>query len=92
MVDKVKSQDLQGINVHSTVFKDNAGAYFLATNHCITNRTKYFLAKWHWFWQAYDDQEFAIVKCPTDQQRADYLTKMLPKAGFESNCTAIQGW
>ena len=92
MIEKTKCKALEGATVHGTVFEDNAGAYYLATNHKITNRTKYFLAKFHWFWQAYDDKEFDIVKCPTDKQRADYLTKALPKVAFENNRGATQGW
>ena len=37
----------------SEVFEDNKGCYFLATNHRITNRTKYFQVKYHWFWYYY---------------------------------------
>ena len=83
---------LEGANVHGRVFEDNAGAYFLATNHRVTNRTKTFLAKWHWFWEHYDNKEFDIIKCPTDEQRADYMTKSLARPLFERNRFAVQGW
>jgi hypothetical protein len=92
IVSQTRSVDLSDAFIHATVFEDNAGAYFLATNQKITNRTRYFLAKWHWFWEAYNNKEFQIVKCPTDQQRADYLTKALPRASFEANRLAVQGW
>ena len=78
-------KSLEGATIHARVFEDNQGAYYLTTNHCITNRTKYFLCKWHWFWQHYDEGEFDIVKCPTDKMKADYLTKMLPRVSFKAN-------
>ena len=78
--------------VRATVFEDNQGAYLLATNQKITNRTKYFLCKWHWFWEHYNNKEFDVVKCPTDLMQADYLTKMLPRDHYERNRKAVQGW
>ena len=50
------------------------------------------LAKWHWFWDEYNKGEFTIVKCPTDAQLSDYLTKAQPRAVFENNRKAVQGW
>lgn len=92
MIDKTGCRALENARVHATVFEDNQSTYFLATNQRITSRTKYLLAKWHWFWDCYNQGQFAIVKCPTDQQQADYLTKPLPKAVFEQNRMAVQGW
>ena len=92
MVSKIESPPVKNITVHANVFEDNQSAYFLATNQKITSRTKYFLAKWHWFWDAYNKKEFSIVKCPTDKMLADYLTKAQPKVTFETNRLAVQGW
>ena len=92
LIAMTKCRALEGATVHSRVFEDNQGAYYLATNHRITNRTKYFLCKWHWFWAHVDNHEFDILKCPTDKQRADYLTKALARAIFEANRAAAQGW
>ena len=63
--------------IHARVFEDNQSAYYLATNQRITNRTKYFLTKWHWFWDQYNAGAFKIIKCPTDVMWADWLTKAL---------------
>ena len=92
MIHNLGSGDLEDCTVHATVFEDNQSAYYLATNQRITNRTKYFLAKWHWFWESYNNGEFDIVKCPTTEQRADYMTKALTKELFEANRFAVQGW
>ena len=92
MIRKTKCRSLANSRVHATVFEDNQSTYFLATNQRITSRTKYLLAKWHWFWDCYNQGEFSIVKCPTEQQQSDYLTKAQPKAVFEQNRKAVQGW
>jgi hypothetical protein len=77
-------------SVQARVFEDNQGALSLATNHRITNRTKYFLVKWHWFWQHIS--EFVITKVSSEKQRADYFTKGLCRELFENNCFLVQGW
>ena len=92
MVNKTNCAQLQNVQVHATVFEDNQSTYYLATNQRITSRTKYLLAKWHFFWDAYNRKEFAIVKCPTDQQYSDYLTKSQPRPVFERNRLQVQGW
>jgi hypothetical protein len=78
--------------IHATVFEDNQGAYLLATKHRISARTKYFAVKYHWFHSLHEEGEFAIEKCSTDDQRADYLTKGLVRFSFERNRFSIQGW
>jgi hypothetical protein len=73
-------------------FEDNQGAYYLATNKRITNRTKYFLVKYHWFWSQHEHGEFTIFKIGTQEQLADYFTKGLPRESFERNRLSVQGW
>jgi hypothetical protein len=77
-------------SVSCRVFEDNNGAYFLALNHRITNRTRYFLNKWHWFWQ--HASEFQLVKIDSRNQQADYFTKPLSRELFENNRLLVQGW
>ena len=70
------------------IFEDNQGAYLLATNQRISSRTKYFNVKYHFFWSYVYDAEknpkgwIRIIKCPTDQMNADYLTKGLARVIF----------
>ena len=92
MIDKSKCKPLENTKVHATVFEDNQSTYFLATNQRITSRTKYLLAKWHWFWDCYNRKEFSIVKVPTELQLADFLTKPLPKVLYEQNREGVMGW
>ena len=53
IIKETKCDKLTKTKLHSTVFEDNMGCYLLATNHRITNRTKYYLSKYHWFWDLY---------------------------------------
>ena len=89
---ETECDQLKEVRLHSTVFEDNQSTYFLATNQRITNRTKYLHTKWHWFWEQYNEGNFTIVKCPTTEMKADYLTKPLSKVLFENNRQLIQNW
>ena len=92
ILDKLNAPNLQSSMLHAGVFEDNQSTHYLATNQRITARTRYLLAKWHWFWDAYNRKEFAIYKCPTDLQCADYLTKPLNKVLFQNNRQRVQNW
>jgi len=52
--------------VRARVFEDNNGALLLATNQRLTNRTKYFLVKWHHFWSEVQDGTIEAKKVSTD--------------------------
>jgi hypothetical protein len=82
-------------------FQDNRASWQLATQQRLTNRTKYFLVKWHWFWSHVhrdnaddeDDQRFVVIEtCSTHVMRADILTKGLLGEKFEECRRMIQGW
>ena len=91
---------IDGVNLPHTfeatvkcqVFEDNNGALLLATNQRITNRTKYFQVKWHFFWAHVRDGTVVIVKVDTLEQWADYLTKGLNRESFERVRKLVQGW
>ena len=89
--------------IHGRVWEDNNGALLLATNQRITNRTKYFLTAWHWFWshvyqpagpdgEGNPTGEFHILKVASEEQEADYLTKGLSREVFEIIRKLVQGW
>jgi hypothetical protein len=78
--------------IHARVFEDNNGAYLLATNQRITRRTKYYLVKWHHFWDAVKRGDIEVKKIGTLEQRADYLTKGLAREAFERIRKLNQGW
>jgi hypothetical protein len=44
------------------VFEDNNGALLLTTKQLITNQTKNFLAKWHFFWSYVQNGDIDVLK------------------------------
>jgi hypothetical protein len=78
--------------IHARAFQDNQGAYLLATNQRITNRTKYFLVKWHHFWGHVKSGAVEICKTTTNLMRADGHTKGLVRDVFEKIRKMNQGW
>jgi hypothetical protein len=78
--------------IRATVFEDNNSALLLATTHRVTNRTRYYAVKWHWFWEAHRLGKFKVEPVDTNEQDADYFTKGLVQEPFESNRKSNQGW
>ena len=78
--------------ISARALEDNQGAYYLATNQRITNRTRWYLNKWHWFWQHVNNGTVSIVEIDTSKQDADFLTKALTFDLFEANCRRVQKW
>ena len=78
--------------VHARVFEDNAAALQLATQQRITRRTRYYLVKWHHFWNSVNKGEVSIHRIETSRQAADYLTKGLAREVFERIRKINQGW
>jgi hypothetical protein len=79
-------------SISSRVFEDNNGALLLANAQRLTNRTKYFLVKWHFFWSYVKTGAVQVVKIDTKEQKADYLTKGLSREVFERIRKLAQGW
>jgi hypothetical protein len=88
----------EDVKMHCKLFEDNQGAFLLATNQRVSARSKYFNVKYHFFWQFVYHKEknpsgwLIIEKCPTEEQRADYLTKGLSKVLHEANRLSVQGF
>lgn len=84
--------DTVNSSIQTTVHEDNSGALTLATKHRITTRTKHYNIKWHHFWDEVRSGNIQVVRVPTHEQCADYLTKGLVREVFE-RCRAMnQGW
>ena len=70
------------------------------SNGCLkrSQRTRCFSSKHHHFWShaccpsRNPDGWLQIVKCGTNEQNADCLTKGLTRFLFESNRKRVQGW
>jgi hypothetical protein len=84
-------------SIYCTVFEDNQGAFILATTQRITNRTKYFLVKFHHFWcyiemEDGNSRKIHVVKCGTLEQGADFLTKGQHRVILQNNRLIVIGW
>ena len=83
--------------MHCGVHEGNQGAYLLATNQRVPPRTKYSNTKYHSSWSHVKPGDNPggppqIVKCPTTEQQAGYLTKGLVRGLFGGNRKSAQGW
>jgi Reverse transcriptase (RNA-dependent DNA polymerase) len=97
VAEQIKLPEALATTIHCAVFEDNQGAYLLATTQRITNRTKYFLVKFHHFWHYIEledgnNRKIHVVKCSTDKQRADCLTKGQVTFIFVNNRSDFIGW
>ena len=78
----------------TVIYEDNSSALNMALKQKITSRTKHWCVKYHFFW-SYINEDDNNTKCEcinTEFQKADYLTKGLPKITFEKCCHLNQGW
>ena len=92
MIDAFMIPTTTSATIRCRVFEDNNGALLLATKQRITNRTKYFQVKWHFFWYHVRNGDVEIHKIATTDQLADFLTKGLNREAFERIRKLAQGW
>jgi hypothetical protein len=78
--------------IRSIAHEDNSSALSLANDQRITSRTRHYAVKWHFFWEHVRDGTIVVVKVPTEDQCADYLTKGLVREIFERCRSLSQGW
>jgi hypothetical protein len=57
-----------------------------------TRCTKYYIVKWHYFSNAVQNGEVAVLKVDTLHQGVDYLRKGLACEAFEQICKINKGW
>ncbi|GFH50768.1 hypothetical protein CTEN210_07244 [Chaetoceros tenuissimus] len=79
-------------SILTTVHEDNQSALRLATEQRITSRTRFYLARYHFFWEHVRNGDISVIYCPTETQEADYLTKNLPEKDFVRIRELVQGW
>ncbi|MHA7927784.1 MAG: Ty1/Copia family ribonuclease HI, partial [Marinobacter sp.] len=89
---RLKLPDTLVSTISAKVFEDNNGALQLATTQRITDRTKHFLLKYHFFWHHVRQGVINIAKIESALNVADYLTKGLDRTTFERLRKIIQGW
>ena len=71
--------------VKATCFEDNNSALQLATAHRVTNRTRYYAVKCHWFWDAVRSGKVKIAPITTSEQKS-----RLPHQRIGSGALRIQ--
>ena len=78
--------------MYSTVFEDNQGTLQLARAPRMTPRTKHYGIKYHFFREYVEKGDLKLSKIHTKEQRADILTKGLPRPTFEYLRKYLLGW
>jgi hypothetical protein len=78
----------------ATVHEDNMGALRLSQLESGRNtpHSKFYALKLHWFCSWLKPREIEIVHCSTQDQKADYLTKILGPTLFEACCLLSMRW
>ena len=85
--------ECQGYDIDEyVVFQDNMSALSLEKNGRISSykRTKHIKAKYFLIKDYYDAGEIDVKVCPTDEMRADDLTKPLQGQKFRDMCAFFQ--
>ena len=59
--------------VHATTHEDNTSALSLTTEQRLTNRTRHYHCRWHFFWQAVQEGKKEVVYCETEEQMQTIL-------------------
>ena len=78
--------------ITTTTHEDNTSALTLANDQRITNRTRHYHVRWHFFWQAVRQGNVKVTHIDTKNQEADYLTKGLALDAFLRLRQKVQGW
>ena len=78
--------------ISTTAHEDNSAALILARDHRLTSRTRYCHSQFHHFWQHVENGTMVVEPIESALMDADYFTKPMPRAGFESNRKRVQGW
>ncbi|CAI7848342.1 unnamed protein product [Closterium sp. NIES-53] len=85
---------LQEMGIHiegpTTIRSDSKSAIALAKNDNWHGRTKHMDIKYHWVREQLEKKAFTFEFVRTEDQAADFLTKVLPKANFE-RCKYLVG-
>jgi hypothetical protein len=97
LIDEMKNFGitLPGVPAPTTtcrVFEDNVGALELANTPKLRPRTKHLAIQLHHFCQYILDKMITVEKVDTKYQRADIMTKALPRDSFQFLRKTITGW
>ena len=89
-----QSPDRQVAYFRATVHEDNQPALTLAKLEPgrDTPRSKFYAVKLHWFRSWLKPNKIELKFCPSDLQKADFLTKHLPHKKFAEHRKMVMGW
>jgi len=78
----------------SSVYEDNQACIILATTDPPRHmsQSRIIAVKYHWFWAQLSKDTIHIVMIDGKLQKANNLTKALPRAQFESERKILIGW
>ena len=79
-------------NFFCTVHEDNQSTIRMAKSDKFTPRTKHIALKYHHFCSHIKNGHIEISYCPTEDQKADLLTKPLADAAFFRLRHMLIGW
>ena len=84
----------QLLTFKATVHEDNMGALRLSQLEPGRNTpcSKFYALKLHWFCSWLKPKYIKIIHCPTQQQKADFLTKALGSTAFRACRLLSMGW
>ena len=75
--------ELRGIPVPKVLLlEDNQACIRMATNPVVSSRNRHFAMRMWWLRQQVQDGTVSLQHIPTDEQRADIFTKVLPAPRF----------
>ena len=77
---------------HSRVYNDNNGAINLATEQRLSNRTRFFSVDVHFFWDAVNNLEIAVLRCDSTDNDGDGNTKGLARHPYVQWRVRVVGW
>ncbi|CAI7796819.1 unnamed protein product [Closterium sp. NIES-54] len=74
----------------TTIRTDSQSAIDLANNDNWHGRTRHMDVKYHWVRKQLEKNTFEFEHVPSEEEAADFLTKVLPKSNFE-HCKSLVG-
>jgi len=69
------------------MFGDNKGAIHITQNPVMEGRSKHIDIKYYFLRECVENQVFMLDYVPTDQQKADMMTKNLTWQKYQDNCS-----
>ena len=72
------------------IYCDNQSAIHLSKNPSFHSKSKHIEMRYHWIREKFERKMLMIEKVHTSENKADMLTKSLPKGKFEQ-CSSLAG-